>query len=94
MHDKTPLNCIDLARKLVRFPSLNPPGKEKECADYLADLLKCAGLEVEVHEFAAGRSSMVAHLRGTTELKPLVFTGHLDVVPLGEKPWSVPPFAA
>jgi succinyl-diaminopimelate desuccinylase len=37
---------------------------------------------------------MVARLRGVSDLKPLAFTGHLDVVPLGEKPWSAPPFAA
>ena len=94
MQDETPANCIELARTLVRFPSLNPPGEERECAEYLATLLERAGLEVELHEFAAGRPSMVTRLRGTSDLKPLVFTGHLDVVPLGEKPWSAPPFAA
>ena len=94
MYDEIPVNCVDLARQLVRFPSLNPPGEEKECADYLAGLLERAGLEVELHEFAAGRPSIVARLRGKSELKPVVFTGHLDVVPVGEKPWSAPPFAA
>jgi succinyl-diaminopimelate desuccinylase len=88
------LNCVELARTLVRFPSLNPPGEEKACAHYLADLLRRAGLELELHEFAPGRPSFVARLRGTDDLEPLVFTGHLDVVPLGEKPWSSPPFAA
>lgn len=88
------MNCVELAQKLVQFPSLNPPGEEKACADYLANLLRCAGLEVELHEFAVGRPSIIARLRGTSDLKPLVFTGHIDVVPLGAKPWSVPPFAA
>lgn len=86
-------DSLALARRLVQFPSLNPPGEEKACADYLGHLLRQAGLEVELHEFAPGRPSMVARLRGTQDLKPLVFTGHLDVVPLGEKPWSSPPFA-
>jgi succinyl-diaminopimelate desuccinylase len=88
------MNCVDLARTLVRFPSLNPPGEEKACADYVANLLEQAGLEVELHEFTPGRPSMVARLRGASDLNPLAFTGHLDVVPLGEKPWSTPPFAA
>ena len=92
MHDKTS-DSVALARKLVQFPSLNPPGEEKACAGYLAHLLRQSGLEVELYEFAPGRPSMVARLRGTEDLKPLVFTGHLDVVPLGEKPWSSPPFA-
>jgi hypothetical protein len=86
------MNCVDLARTLVRFPSLNPPGEEKACADYVANLLEQAGLKVELHEFAPGRPSMVARLRGASDLSPLAFTGHLDVVPLGEKPWSAPPF--
>jgi len=93
MHDKTS-DSVALARKLVQFSSLNPPGEEKACADYVAHLLRQSSLEVELHEFAPGRPSMVARLRGTEDLKPLVFTGHLDVVPLGQKPWSSPPFAA
>jgi succinyl-diaminopimelate desuccinylase len=88
------MNSVELTRKLVRFPSLNPPGEEKACADYVANLLEQAGFAVALHEFAPGRPSMVARLRGASDLKPLAFTGHLDVVPLGEKPWSVPPFAA
>jgi succinyl-diaminopimelate desuccinylase len=91
---ETTSDSVELARKLVRFLSLNPPGEEKACADYLAHLLRRAGLEVELHEFAAGRPSMVARLDGTDDLKPLAFTGHVDVVPLGQKPWSSPPFAA
>lgn len=94
MLDATAINSVELARTLVRFPSLNPPGEEKGCAGYVAGLLEQAGFEVELHEFAPGRPSMVARLRGASDLKPLAFTGHLDVVPLGDKPWSAPPFAA
>jgi len=62
------MNCVDLARTLVRFPSLNPPGEEKAAADYVANLLEQAGLEVKLHEFAPGRPSMVARLRGASDL--------------------------
>jgi succinyl-diaminopimelate desuccinylase len=86
--------AVGLAQKLIQFPSLNPPGHEKACADFLRDLLTKAGFDVAVHEFAPDRPSLVARLAGSDGLKPLVFTGHLDVVPLGEKPWSAPPFAA
>ncbi|WP_133256016.1 M20 family metallopeptidase [Rhodopseudomonas palustris] len=88
------LRSVDLARQLIRFRSLNPPGEEKACVDFLADLLMKAGLEVEQHEFAPGRPSIVARLRGAANVSPLAFTGHVDVVPLGEKPWTVPPFDA
>ena len=88
------LCSVDLAKKLIRFRSLNPPGEEKACVEFLADLLMKAGLEVEEHEFAPGRPSLVARLRGAGNASALVFTGHVDVVPLGEKPWTVPPFDA
>jgi succinyl-diaminopimelate desuccinylase len=91
---ETTSDSVDLAKQLIRFPSLNPPGEEKACADHLSNLLKQAGLEVELLEFSAGRPSIVARLRGASGLKPLAFTGHIDVVPLGDKPWSLPPFAA
>jgi succinyl-diaminopimelate desuccinylase len=91
---KYQMNSVELARTLVRFESLNPPGEEKECAGYIAGLLRDAGLAVATYEFAPGRPSIVARLSGDEALKPLVFTGHIDVVPLGEKPWSAPPFAA
>jgi succinyl-diaminopimelate desuccinylase len=88
------LCSVDLAKKLIRFRSLNPPGEEKACVEFLADLLMKAGLEVEEHEFAPGRPSLVARLRGAGNASALAFTGHVDVVPLGEKPWTVPPFDA
>lgn len=89
------LNIIDavvLARELIRFPSLNPPGAEKDCADYVAKLLRSIGFAVEAHEFAAQRPSLVASLPGSTADRPLCFTGHLDVVPLGSVPWRHDPF--
>ncbi|WP_194456465.1 M20 family metallopeptidase [Bradyrhizobium sp. CCBAU 53421] len=88
------LCSVELARKLIQFPSLNPPGDERACIEFLAELLSRAGLEVETHDFVPGRPSIVARLRGDSDLAPLVFSGHVDVVALGDKPWTVPPFAA
>ena len=85
------MNSVDLARKLIQFPSLNPPGEEKACVDFLANMLTIAGLLVETHEFAPNRPSIIARSPTGGE-KPLCFTGHVDVVPLGEKEWTVPPF--
>ena len=33
-------------------------------------------------------------MEGESRKKAICFGGHIDVVPLGEKPWSVEPFAA
>ena len=91
-------SALDIARDLVRMDTRNPPGREVECAHYLGDLLGASGLEVSYYEFAPERTSLVARLRGeggeTDRKKPLCFGGHIDVVPLGAKEWSVDPFGA
>ena len=88
--------ALEIARDIVRMDTRNPPGREVECAHYLGDLLSAAGIEVAYHEFAADRTSLVAVLRGEggNGRKPLCFGGHIDVVPLGAKEWSVDPFGA
>ncbi|MBS0530839.1 MAG: M20 family metallopeptidase [Proteobacteria bacterium] len=86
------LSSVELAKRLIQFPSLNPPGEEKACVEFLAGMLTSAGLEVETYEFAPDRPSIVARSRGSSSLKPLAFTGHVDVVPLGLKPWTAKPF--
>jgi succinyl-diaminopimelate desuccinylase len=87
------MESVQLAQKLIRFPSLNPPGDEADCIAYLADMLAAAGLSIEIHEFAPRRPSIVARAAGTGAEAPLCFTGHVDVVPLGERNWTAPPFA-
>ncbi|GJD50053.1 putative succinyl-diaminopimelate desuccinylase [Methylobacterium crusticola] len=83
---------VALARRLIRFPSLNPPGDERACALFVARHLAGLGFSVEAYEFAPGRPSLVARLDGTAGEPPLAFTGHLDVVPAGAAEWRFPPF--
>jgi succinyl-diaminopimelate desuccinylase len=85
--------AVELARALVRLPSINPPGDETACIELLHSRLRAAGLLCEVHAFAPGRPSLVARLPGRTGADPLCFTGHVDVVPLGAKPWALDPFS-
>jgi succinyl-diaminopimelate desuccinylase len=84
---------VQLAQQLLRFPSVNPPGNEADCIAYLADMLAAAGLSVETHAFAPRRPSIVARAVGAGAEPPLCFTGHVDVVPLGEIAWTASPFA-
>lgn len=84
---------VEIARELVRHDTRNPPGNERACIAYLASLLERAGLEVKTLEFQPGRPSVVARLPGTRRGPALCFAGHVDVVPLGEAPWSFDPFA-
>jgi succinyl-diaminopimelate desuccinylase len=86
---------IALTQDLIRFDTVNPPGQEEHCAEHLAGLLEHHGFAVRHHAFAPGRTSLVARWHGADPgVPPLAFTGHLDTVPLGARPWSVDPFAA
>lgn len=81
-----------LTRELLAFNTINPPGMERACARHLGALLEAAGFRVAYHEFAEARTSLVAEIGGA-EKPPICFTGHVDIVPLGAKPWTRDPFA-
>lgn len=87
-------SAVDIACELVRMDSTNPPGFERACAEYCANLLKAAGLDVRMHEFDADRTGLVATLKGNGGGDPLCFTGHLDTVPFGHAEWTYPPLGA
>ena len=89
--DITPLS---LTQQLVRLDTINPPGNEETAAYLAGRLLEAAGYSVAYHELAPGRLSLIAERKGSSNEKPLCFTGHLDTVPLGAAVWSVDPFGA
>jgi succinyl-diaminopimelate desuccinylase len=89
-----PMNTIDLLKQLVGLDTINPPGNESLAAALLAPRLERMGLLVELHEIEPGRSCIVARLEPfDPDQAPICFTGHMDVVPLGENAWSRDPFA-
>lgn len=83
---------VALTQALVRMDTINTPGNEDQCSLYLADALRAAGFTCELVEFAPRRMSLVARIGGRADKLPLVFTGHVDVVPLGSAPWTQAPF--
>ncbi len=89
--DMTPLS---IAQQLVRLDTINPPGNETTAAHLTGRLLEAAGYSVIYHELGPGRLGVVAEVKGSSNEKPLCFTGHLDTVPLGATEWSVDPFGA
>ncbi|MGH8851296.1 MAG: M20 family metallopeptidase [Casimicrobiaceae bacterium] len=91
--DNTP-DPVELTRELIAFDTVNPPGQEKRCARFLADILSRAGFETTLREFGGDRANLIAKRRGAGDGSPLVFTGHIDVVPLGARAWTRDPFAA
>jgi succinyl-diaminopimelate desuccinylase len=84
---------VELTRQLVRFDTTNPPGNEEPAIRYLGAYLTDAGIEVEYQQLESNRANLVARLRGHDAGGHLVFSGHMDVVPVGEG-WDCDPFAA
>lgn len=82
-----------LTRELLAFNTINPPGMERACARHLGALLEDAGFRVAYHEFAEGRTSLVAQIGGDADKPPICFTGHIDTVPLGHAHWAHDAFA-
>ena len=83
--------ALRLLAGLVRCETINPPGRERPGADYLAVELERRGFEPEVTEIAPGRANVTARLRGSGEAGALVLNGHIDVVPAGEAAWQHAP---
>ena len=87
------VNAFELTRELLRFNTINPPGDERLCAEYLGKLLEVHGFTAAYHDFAENRTSLVARIGGNASKAPICFTGHIDIVPLGNAPWQKDPFA-
>jgi succinyl-diaminopimelate desuccinylase len=88
-----PIDPVELSRELIAFNTINPPGNELGCIRYLEKILKAAGLETSLQNFAPDRANLIARAGGAGSRPPLCFTGHVDTVPLGNAAWSVDPFA-
>ncbi len=77
---------------LIRCESPDPPGDEAKVARYLDAALQGYGLAVETTEFAPGRFNVVARVRGLGLRKGLVFSAHMDTLPVGTGAWARAPF--
>ena len=96
------LNTVDVSRvqhiliDLVQLKSENPGGTEQQVADYCKVFLEKLGYEVSFVELMPERNNVIARLKGRGDAKPMVFSGHMDVVPVSsetENEWKFPPFS-
>src|SRR5262249_28337993 len=90
---KSDSDAVALTRDLLRFDTINPPGQERPCARHAGALLERWGFRVDYHEYAEGRTSLVARAGGSDAKPPLCLTGHIDTVALGSAAWTRDPFA-
>jgi acetylornithine deacetylase/succinyl-diaminopimelate desuccinylase-like protein len=83
---------VELLAQLLRFDTSNPPGGERECIEWIRELLQALGCEVKLLAQDPQRPSLLARLAGRGESPPLLLQGHLDVV-AARGDWRHPPFA-
>lgn len=85
---------VDELIKLIKIPSRNPPGEEKELAKYIVNRLSREGIDSTlIYEPYENRPQVVAVIKGSKANPKLVIEGHMDVVPEGDaSKWKHPPF--
>ena len=93
---------VELARALIRFPTVNPPGEAYQpCAEFIGARLSARGFAVD-YVRASGtpgdserypRINVIARREGAARGPCVHFNSHIDVVQAGGG-WTVDPFAA
>jgi len=83
----------ELLKKLINAPSTLEKG-EVETAMIAAEFLRKHNVQCQVDEWAPNRANLIAKIPSKREKKPLLFVGHLDVVPEGQGNWKTPPYKA
>ncbi len=83
---------VELLRTLIRFDTTNPPGRERACLEWVAEVLGAAGIPSSFLARDRERPNLVARIPGRGEAAPLLLYGHVDVAPVAGQPWSRDPF--
>lgn len=80
--------AVSLLQSYLRVDTRNPGAYETDGARFLAAVLDREGIDSSIHEFAPGRGSLVARIRGDGTEKPLCLLSHIDVVPWEDAGWE------
>jgi len=86
--EKKELN--ELLQRLIQIKSVNPPGNEKEIANFIKGFLLKNDIPSKLIPLEEGRSSVVAKIEGKEE-RNITLCGHLDTVRVIEEDWTKPP---
>jgi len=81
--------------RLIQTETINPPGNELPAILIVKDILEGAGFPTEafkIVESAPNRVNLVARIKGDGSERPLLMSGHVDVVPVERELWSHDPF--
>jgi acetylornithine deacetylase/succinyl-diaminopimelate desuccinylase-like protein len=85
----------ELLTRLIQFDTVNPPGAEEACQEYLRGLLEAAGFEVELLADVPGRPNLVARMAAPSgaDGPALCLLGHVDTVLANPDEWDVSPWS-
>jgi acetylornithine deacetylase/succinyl-diaminopimelate desuccinylase-like protein len=83
----------DVLARLIRFETVNPPGHERECQEWIAAYLREAGLEVELVGAEPRRPNLVARLAGDEPGPVLGYLSHVDTVLADPDDWTRDPWS-
>ncbi len=77
----------DWALRLVRAPSPNPPLETRVVAEEAAAILRAVvpGANLSLHDAGSGVINLVARVQGAGPGRRVVFNGHLDTYPVGDR---------
>jgi acetylornithine deacetylase/succinyl-diaminopimelate desuccinylase-like protein len=92
--DELQEETAEVLAKLIQFRTVNPPGNERACQEWLADYLSDAGLEVELPAPEPERPNLVARLPGKADGPVLGYLSHVDTVLADADDWSADPWGA
>ncbi|MBS1819712.1 MAG: M20/M25/M40 family metallo-hydrolase [Acidobacteria bacterium] len=82
-----------LLQEIIRLDTSNPPGHEGLIDELLASKLKPLGFEVTIVPTPeAGKSHLIARLKGDGSKRPVLLAAHADVVGVERDKWTVDPF--
>jgi acetylornithine deacetylase/succinyl-diaminopimelate desuccinylase-like protein len=82
----------EVLAKLIQFRTVNPPGNERECLQWLAGYLEDAGLEVELDGAEPERPNLVARYHGGEDGPALGYLSHVDTVLADAEDWTADPW--
>ncbi|MDO5714302.1 MAG: M20 family metallopeptidase [Tissierellia bacterium] len=85
---------VEILKKMISIPSINPPGLEKAMGDYVLDILDHYEIFRETISLSPNRYSIIGKYPGKSR-EGIIFTGHMDVVPVSPKEedrWKTNPF--
>ncbi|MCM8787863.1 MAG: M20/M25/M40 family metallo-hydrolase, partial [Candidatus Omnitrophica bacterium] len=75
--------AIKLLQNLIKIDTQNPPGNEKDIVIFIRGYLDKLRLPYKIYTFKHNRPNLVCRISSKNSFKTLLFTPHLDTVPVG-----------